>query len=33
MFQQLGISQDDRQQVVEVVCDAAGELTDGFHFL
>src|ERR1700730_9050153 len=31
--QEFGIAQNDRQQVVEVVGDPAGELPDGLHFL
>ena len=31
--QQLGVALDDHQEIVEVVRDAAGEATDGFHFL
>ena len=31
--QQLGVGEDDRQQIVEVVRDPAGELADRFHLL
>ena len=31
--QQLEVAEDDGQDVVEVVRDAAGELADGFHLL
>ena len=31
--QQIGEADDRRQHVVEIVRDAAGELTDRFHFL
>ena len=31
--QELRVGQDDRQQVVEVVGDTAGELADRFHLL
>src|SRR5579862_5962045 len=30
--QQLAVSDDYAQQIVEIVCDTAGEATDGFHF-
>jgi len=31
--QQVNISEDNREQVVKVVRDSSGELTDGFHLL
>ena len=31
--QELGVGEDDRQQVVEIVRDSTGELTDRFHLL
>ena len=31
--QDLGVSADDHEEIVEVVGDAAGEAADGFHFL
>ena len=31
--QEFGVSRDDREQVVEVMRDAAGEASDGFHLL
>ena len=31
--QQLDVAEDDREDVVEIVRDAAGELSDGFHLL
>ena len=30
--QYFAVGEDDREKIVEVVCNAAGELTDGFHF-
>ena len=33
LVQQFQIAHDDGQQVVEIMSDAAGELTDGLHFL
>jgi hypothetical protein len=32
-LQALGVAADDHQQIVEVVGDAAGQLTDRIHFL
>ena len=29
----LGIPDDDREQIVEIMCDAAGEVADGLHLL
>ena len=31
--EQLGVGEDNREEIVEVMCDAARELTDRFHFL
>ena len=33
LFHHLGVAADDHQKVVEVVCDAAGQVADGLHLL
>ena len=33
LLQQAGCADDDRQEVVEIVCDTAGEVTDCTHLL
>ena len=33
VLEQIAIAADDREQIVEIVCDAAGEPAHGFHFV